>query len=75
MDNTTGTVQRNVDGNGSFVESQSFPVCSVELGETAKGDIQVKSVKAYSQSIVEAGEQALAEFLRLKATIGTSDGS
>ena len=75
MDKATGTVQRNVDGNGSFVESQSFPVCSVELGETAKGDIQVKSVKVYAATIEDAGRTALTEFLRLKATIGTSDGS
>ena len=61
----TRRVER-VQSDTGYEESAFEPLCSVELGETAKGDVQIKSVKVYSQSIVEAGEQALAEFLRLK---------
>lgn len=49
-------------------------LCSVEIGETAKGDIQVKSVKVYAQSVEDAGGAALREFLRLRDLV-TREGS
>ena len=56
---------RNADADG-FNECVYDSVCSVELGETAKGDVQVKSVKVYAKNVEEAGRTALAEFRRLK---------
>lgn len=52
-------------------------LCSVEIGETAKGEAQVKSVKAYAATAEEAGRAALAEFHRLRVAVNTlevSDG-
>ena len=39
---------------------------SVELGQTAKGDAQIKSVKAYGATTEDAMKEALATFLELQ---------
>ena len=38
----------------------------MEIGETAKGEVTIKSVKVYAADVATAGKQALAEFKRLK---------
>ena len=59
------TVSRTVDG-----EVEDAPLCSVELGESAKGEFSIRAVKAYGLTVQEAGEAALTEFKRLKAREG-----
>ena len=54
---------------GGYTETTEEALCSVELGETAKGEAQVKSVKVYAATAEEAGDQAMAEFWRIKANI------
>ena len=71
MEKPTRRVERTQNTDG-YEERAFEPVCSVELGETAKGDVQVKSVKVYAATVEEAGNQALAEFLRLKAEINAN---
>ena len=43
-------------------ETTEEDLCSVELGATAKGDPQIKSVKVYAQDPDAAAEKALATF-------------
>ena len=50
-------------------EVETDSLSSVELGESAKGDVSVKSVKVYHANVAVAGEQALAEFRRLQAAL------
>ena len=52
-----------------YTDTTEECLCSVELGETAKGEAQVKSVKVYAATAKEAGAQAIAEFWRIKATM------
>ena len=56
-------------GNFGYSENTFESLCSVEIGETAKGELTVKSVKVYGRTAEEAGTQALAEFRRLKETL------
>ena len=51
------TLTKTVDG-----ETEDLPDCSVEVGESAKGEFSIKSVKAYGATVLEAGNAALAEF-------------
>ena len=43
-------------------ETTDEALCSVELGATAKGEPQIKSVKAYAATAAEAAAQALETF-------------
>ena len=63
--NPTKRTESNVDDHGS-VELTYDSLCSVEIGETAKGEVTIKSVKAYAVDVMTAGTEALAEFKRLK---------
>ena len=58
-------VERDAGG-----EREWAPLCSVELGETAKGELNIKSVKVYASSVEEAGAAALAEYHRLRGMLG-----
>ena len=42
---------------------------SVELGMTAKGEPQIKSVKVYASTAQEAGEKALVTLVALQDTL------
>ena len=61
---TTRTTTFDKEGNISE-ETREF-LCSVEVGETAKGELTVKSVKVYAATAQEAGRQAMEEYRRLK---------
>ena len=61
---TTKTIIEAVTGN--MVQESWEPLCSVEIGETAKGEVQVKSVKVYAATVEEAGRLAVAEYERLR---------
>ena len=47
-------VERDAGG-----EREWAPLCSVELGETAKGELNIKSVKVYASSVEDASAAAL----------------
>ena len=63
---TTSMVKREMSPDGGFEQRESSPLCSVEIGETAKGDLQIKSVKAYAQNVTDAGRKAFEEIIRLQ---------
>ena len=45
------------DGSEKVATHETYEfLCSVELGETAKGEAQVKSVKVYAATVKEAGD-------------------
>ena len=50
----------------SSTEETNESLCSVELGETAKGEVQVKSVKVYAATAGEASLQALTVYRELR---------
>ena len=50
-------------------------LCSVEIGATAKGDAQIKSVKVYAANSDDAADQALATFRRLQAAMEGATGA
>ena len=54
-------VERDAGG-----EREWAPLCSVELGETAKGELNIKSVKVYASSVEEASRMAFDEYVRLR---------
>ena len=66
--NETKRTEWAVHDDGS-TESTWETLCSVEIGESAKGEVSVKSVKVYGRTAEEAGTQALAEFQRLKEAL------
>ena len=41
-------------------------LCSVEIGATAKGEVQIKSVKVYAANADDAADQALATFRKIQ---------
>ena len=51
-----------------WVETEEEALCSVELGETAKRESYVKSVKAYGRTAGAAADMALETWVRLKAS-------
>ena len=51
---------------GGEKETTSEALCSVEIGATAKGDVQIKSVKVYAADPNDAADQALATFRRIQ---------
>ena len=51
----------------SSTEETNESLCSVELGENAKGEAQVKSVKAYAATLEEAAAEAMAAFKALRS--------
>ena len=57
---TTKTIIEAATGN--MVQESWEPLCSVEVGETAKGELTVKSVKVYAATAEEAGRQAMEEY-------------
>ena len=70
MTTTTRLLTRTVASDGTVTETESDAVSSVEVGESAKGEFSIKSVKAYAATVEEAGRMALAEFQRLKKEMG-----
>ena len=63
------TVTTAFDENGNPIREDAETtedLCSVELGETAKGDIQIKSVKVYAATAAIAAAQALGTFVMLR---------
>lgn len=50
-------------------EEETTPLCSVEIGQTAKGEVQVKGVKVYAVDVKDAEEQCLASLRRIQASI------
>ena len=74
MSNTTKVTERvythKADGTPvAMTEETDEALCSVELGETAKGEVQVKSVKVYAATAQEAAQEALATFRTLLADL------
>ena len=61
-----------LDGGSETQETETEAKASVEVGETAKGDLTIKSIKVYANDVTEAGRAALAEYRRLKAEIMTA---
>lgn len=58
---------RRVAGIGNnFEEYSSESLHSVELGETAKGEVYIKSVKTYGFTAPIAGSNAVEEYRRIK---------
>ena len=55
-------------------EVETDSLSSVELGENAKGEVSVKSVKVYHANVAEAGRLALAEFRRLHIELSSGQG-
>ena len=53
-----------------YTDTTEEHLCSVELGATAKGDPQIKSVKVYAATPQEAAEEALATFRWLCVQLG-----
>ena len=51
----------------STVEVTEEHLCSVELGENAKGEVQVKGVKVYAATAGEAAIQAVAALRELRS--------
>ena len=71
MADPTKNVTRHVDEDtGLYQETTHEDLCSVELGATAKGDPQIKSVKVYSQGAQWAAEEALRVFRFLEGELG-----
>ena len=74
MTQATKIIRRAVDiVNGEqagFTERTFEALCSVELGATAKGEPQVKSVKVYATDSREAAQQALDTFDWLVLILG-----
>lgn len=69
MNETTKRVERRVAATGSFDETTSEALSSVEVGESApegKGQPYVKSAKAYAVDPAQAADQAVAAFRRAK---------
>lgn len=69
MSEPTKVVERYQVDSG-FDEKTYEHLCSVELGATAKGEPQIKSVKAYGATIDDASQDALRVFLDLREALG-----
>lgn len=70
MADPTKTVTTTVNEQGERIEEiHHEDLCSVEVGATAKGDAQIKSVKVYAQDVQEAAEKALKTFNWLRGQI------
>ena len=65
----TKRVEMEVDDKENLTETTYEHLSSVELGMTAKGDAQIKSVKVYGPTAQEAGEKALVTFWALKGAL------
>ena len=57
------------------VDTTYEDLCSVEIGATAKGEAQIKSVKVYAANSDDAADQALATFRRLQAAMEGATGA
>ena len=59
----------------AITETTIEALCSVEIGATAKGDVQIKSVKVYASNPNDAADQAMATFRRIQDSLsnGKSD--
>ena len=59
-----------------YTDTTEEHLCSVELGATAKGGVQIKSVKAYALTVDEAAESAWRTYTDLETIInGSSTGA
>ena len=58
---------------GGYTETTEEVLCSVELGATAKGETQIKSVKVYSTTSQQAALEALETLTWLKDQLALID--
>ena len=65
--------RRDVSVGGGFNETTVESLNSVELGETAKGELYVKSLKVYAPVATSAVDQSLDEYYRLRKRIYDHD--
>ena len=65
----TKTVVMDMSSDERQTETTYENLSSVELGQTARGDTQVKSVKVYGESAQAAAEEALEVFRFVKGEI------
>ena len=66
MSEPTKRVVHQVDDGGEMTETTHEDLSSVELGMTAKGEPQIKSVKVYGPTAQAAAEEALKVFRWLR---------
>ena len=67
------TTVHGYDDNGNEITASEVTYeaqCSVEIGATAKGEVQIKSVKVYAENADDAADQALATFRRIQSGTG-----
>ena len=70
MENITRQTIHVTDVGGNSNETESESKSSVEIGESAKGEFSIKSIKVYHASVEEAGILAIAEYRRIKKEMG-----
>lgn len=64
------TFTSETEGDKDWRETTHEHLSSVELGMTAKGEPQLKSVKVYGPTAQAAADEALAVFLLLRDEMG-----
>ena len=68
----TTRITKHEDTANGFTETESAPLSSVELSETAKGDIKVSSVKIYANDPDEAWRLAVRIMFETRAMIAAA---
>ena len=70
MSEPTKRTVHQIDDSGEMTATTHEHLSSVELGMTAKGEPQLKSVKVYGPTAQAAADEALAVFLLLRDEMG-----
>ena len=65
----TVTMRDDSESGEEWTETTTEHLSSVELGMTAKGEPQIKSVKVYASTAQEAGEKAMVTLVALQNTL------